>query len=283
CCTAATGASRWVVSGRARPGRGWPGGARQHVVLYELGAGPANAGITWLTVADPQGILTPEAVEAAASAADHHQPRPVMVAVEDTHMASGGRVWPAGALATLATVATRRSLHMHLDGARLWHAQAATGRSMAELAAPATTVMCCLSKGLGAPVGSLLAGPSDLMAEAVVERQRLGGAMRQAGVIAAAGLVAMRTMRDRLAEDHAQARRLAEAVASRWPGALVGPVETNIVVFEHPEPARLLSHLSGHGVQAGTIAPGVVRLVTHYDVDEGGIELACKALASSPA
>ncbi|HEY3811493.1 MAG TPA: beta-eliminating lyase-related protein, partial [Acidimicrobiales bacterium] len=167
---------------------------------------------------------------------------------------------------------------------RLWHAAVASGQSLRERAAPATTVTCCLSKGLGAPIGSLLAGPTDLMAAAVVERQRLGGAMRQAGVIAAAGLVAIRTGVARLVEDHERARRLAVAVADRWPAAGVDPKEvaTNIVVFFHPDADGLLAYLKQQGVLAGTVAPGVVRLVTHADVDDAGIEAACRAIAGAP-
>jgi threonine aldolase len=155
---------------------------------------------------------------------------------------------------------------------------------MAARASFATTVMSCLSKGLGAPIGSLLAGPADVIDEALLHRKRLGGAMRQAGVIAAAGLVAMEDFEARLSDDHLRARRLAEAVADRWPDGRCHPkhVQTNIVVFSHPEPDRLIEHLNGSGVLAGTIAPGTVRLVTHSDVDDAGIERACRALTSSP-
>jgi threonine aldolase len=144
--------------------------------------------------------------------------------------------------------------------------------------------MCCLSKGLCAPVGSVLAGPADVIATARAERQRLGGGMRQAGVIAAAGLVALETMVDRLADDHARARRLAEAVAERWPGGGCDPdqVTTNMVIFGHGAPDRLLDHLRAEGVVAGTIAPGVVRFVTHHAVDDDGVERACKAVAAAP-
>ncbi len=181
------------------------------------------------------------------------------------------RRWPAAT-----------GLAVHLDGARLWHAAIASGQTMRERAALATTVTCCLSKGLGAPVGSVLAGPADLMDAAVLERKRLGGAMRQSGVIAAAGLVAMRHGFDRLADDHERAQRLAGAVADRWPEAGLDPkaVVTNIVVFSHPNPARLIDYLEGEGVLAGTVAPGVVRLVTHADVDDQGIEVACQAIAA---
>jgi threonine aldolase len=144
--------------------------------------------------------------------------------------------------------------------------------------------MACLSKGLCAPVGSLLAGPEAVIARARVERHRLGGAMRQVGVIAAAGLVALSSMVDRLAEDHARAGRLAEAVADRWPGCGLDPesVETNCVVFAHPDPGLLLDHLGSAGVLAGTISPGVVRLMTHRDVSDAGIEQAIAAVAGAP-
>jgi threonine aldolase len=173
---------------------------------------------------------------------------------------------------------------VHLDGARLFNAEVALGVGASRLAGPATTVMCCLSKGLCAPVGSLLAGPADLMEEARGERQRLGGGMRQAGVLAAAGLVALRTMIERLADDHWRARRLAESVADRWPdaGVIPGEIRTNCVTFRHPRPDVLLDHLRDEGVLAGTIAPGVVRLMTHHDVDDDDVERARKAVAAAP-
>jgi threonine aldolase len=152
------------------------------------------------------------------------------------------------------------------------------------MAAPVTTVMSCLSKGLCAPVGSVLAGPADVIAASRVERHRLGGAMRQAGVIAAAGLLALRTMVERLADDHSRARRLAQAVGERWPEAGCDPdrVQTNIVVFDHGDPDALLDHLRADGILAGTIAPGVVRFVTHRDVDDAGLDRAVKAVATAP-
>ena len=195
-------------------------------------------------------------------------------------MPAGGRAFHRDDVAAVAAVGPP----VHLDGARLWNAAVAIGCPPAELAAPATTVMGCLSKGLGAPVGSFLAGPADLMGQARVERQRLGGAMRQAGVLAAAGLVALGN-RARMAEDHARADRLAAAVADRWPGALrvepSGPT-TNMVLFEHPRPAELVAHMADQGVRAGLVEPGVVRLVTHLDVDDEGIDRALAALRRAP-
>jgi threonine aldolase len=219
-----------------RPGDAVITGRRQHVVLYEEGAGPVNAGVTFLVVDDESGALDPEAVDLAVESGRHHQPQARLVAVEDTHMASA-----------------------------------------------ATTVMSCLSKGLGAPVGSLIAGPADLIEEAKLHRKRLGGTMRQSGVIAAAGLVALGRV-ERLAEDHERARRLAEAVVDRWPGIGFDPstVETNIVAFSPPEPESLLEHLASGGVAGGTVAPGRVRLVTHADVDDAGVERACSLIAKAP-
>jgi threonine aldolase len=130
----------------------------------------------------------------------------------------------------------------------------------------------------------VLAGPADLIDRARLERHRLGGAWRQAGIIAAAGLVALRTMRSRLFEDHVRAVRLAEVVADRWPGAGLEPsaVQTNIVIFPHPDAGALLAHLAAHGVLAGTVAPGRVRLVTHHGVDDDGLRRAMAALTSAP-
>ena len=259
-------------------------GARQHIVIYENGAGGRNAGVQFTSIPDDDGTLRPADVRWVIDAASHHYPKPGLVCVENTHMPADGAPWPIGDLHTVASLARGAGLPVHMDGARLFHAEVATGTSAAAYAAEATTVMCCLSKGLCAPVGSLLAGPADVIEAARGERQRLGGGMRQAGVIAAAGLVALRTMVDRLADDHARAARLAEAVAGRWSDGGCDPerVRTNIVTFRHAQPEAVLDHLAHEGVIAGTIAPGVIRLVTHHDVDDDGIERACKAIAASP-
>ena len=173
-------------------------------------------------------------------------------------------------------------LPVHLDGARLWNAAVASGTTVAARAATATTVTCCVSKGLGAPVGSLLAGPADLVAQARAERKRLGGAMRQVGILAAAGLVALERI-DRLAEDHTRARLLAQAAARRWPGSVdVALVHTNIVCLEVPDPEGLLAHLAAAGVLALSGSATTVRLVTHADLDDADIARAVAALESAP-
>ncbi len=267
-----------------RPGDVVVAGARQHVVIYEAGAAARNAGVQFHTVSDTGGVMDAADVQWALDASFHHQPRVGLVCVENTHMPASGAPWPLAALQRVAAVAGAAGLHVHMDGARLWHAEVATGIPAAAFAEPATTVMCCLSKGLCAPVGSLLAGSADLIGRAREERSRLGGGMRQAGVIAAAGLIALTSMVDRLAEDHERAHRLALAVAERWPDAGCDPaaVRTNIVTFRPPDALGVLAHLQGAGIRAGTIAPGTVRLVTHRDVDDHDVDLACKALAAAP-
>jgi len=265
----------------ATPGSWVVAGARQHVVIYESGAGALNAGVQFHELADDDGTLDPRDVATSVAAVDYHQPKVGAICVENTHMPANGAAWPLERLDAVAAAAP--GVPIHMDGARLFHAEVASGVSAATYASRATTVMCCLSKGLCAPVGSLLAGPADVMAGARLERQRLGGGMRQAGVIAAAGLVALRTMVDRLADDHQRARRLSEAVADSLPESGCDPatITTNIVTFRHQDPDRLLAHLRSEGVVAGTIAPGVVRFVTHHDVDDAGVERTAKALASA--
>jgi threonine aldolase len=250
-------------------------GRGAHLVRHEMGAAGTNAVAQLHPLDDEDGTLDPAEVATAIEAVEHHWPEVSAVAVENTHMPSGGTVWPLDRLAAVAAL----GVPVHLDGARLFNAEVASGTAAAAFAAHATTVMCCLSKGLGAPVGSLLAGPADLVAAGRDERKRLGGAMRQAGVLAAAGLVALRDHVDRLADDHARAARLAEALgldASRCP--------TNCVVFRPPAgTAHVLGVLADHGVLGGTIAPGTIRLMTHLDVDDDGVERALSALRTSGA
>ena len=263
-----------------RPGSLVLAGRRAHVIAHEDGAAARNAGVQLHALTDDGGTIDPEEVRWAIEAQAHHWPAPSLLCLEDTYMAACGAVMPAPAVGELASL----GLPVHLDGARLWNAEVATGVPACDFCAAATTVMCCLSKGLCAPVGSLLAGPEDVVAEARNERHRLGGGMRQAGVIAAAGLVALDQMVERLADDHRRAKALAAAVAERWPAAArdVADVATNIVTFAHPDTAGLLAYLEAKGVRAGTIAPGVMRLVTHHDVDDAGVDRACTAIACAP-
>jgi threonine aldolase len=259
-------------------------GRRQHVVIYENGAGARNAAVQFSAVDDDDGTIAAADLAWAVDAASHHHVRPGLVCVENTHMPADGAPWPLEALRAVAAEAGAAGLPLHMDGARLFNAEVATGVAAATYAAEATTVMCCLSKGLCAPVGSLLAGPADVISEARGERQRLGGGMRQAGILAAAGLVALGQMVERLAEDHRRARRLADAVAERWPDGGCDPsrVVTNVVTWRSTDALALVDQLAAQGVRAGTIAPGVVRLVTHHDVDDAGVDRAVKALLAAP-
>jgi threonine aldolase len=266
----------------APPGSLVVAGRSQHVVAYEQGAAARNAGVQFATVDDDDGTVALSEVERARSAGAYHHAALALVCVENTHMAAGGMPYPLEALRALGSAAGGVPLHM--DGARLFNAEVATGTPAATLAGPATTVMCCLSKGLCAPVGSLLAGPAELQGSFRLERKRLGGAMRQAGVLAAAGLVALTAMVGRLAEDHRRARRLAEAVAERWPGSGLDPdkVATNIVVARLGSPEAVIDHLRSRGVLAGSVGPGMLRLVTHHDVDDAGLERALSAIGDAP-
>jgi threonine aldolase len=253
-------------------------GARQHVVVREAGGAGLNTGAQLATLDDSDGTIDPAEVARRVADGRVGWAAPGAVFVEDTHGEAGGRVWPIDRLAEVAAA----GLPVHLDGARLWNAAVASGTSVADRAAAATTVSCCLSKGLGAPVGSLLAGPADLVVRARIERKRLGGGMRQVGILAAAGLVALERV-DRLSEDHCRARRLADAAAARWPRSIdVGLVDTNIVFVTLDDPARVLAHLAEHGVLAVPGSATTIRLVTHADVDDDDIGRAVAAIGSAP-
>jgi threonine aldolase len=277
-----TMANQIAVRVLARPGTTVIAGRRQHVVAYEAGAAARNAAVQFHLVPDPDGVVPAEDVTHAVSLAAYHQPEVSLVCIENTHMGSGGIPWTLDQLDALSAAAG--DLPVHMDGARLFNAEVAVGATAAAMAARATTVMSCLSKGLCAPVGSLLAGDAALVETARVERKRLGGAMRQAGIVAAAGIVALRTMIERLADDHRRAHRLAEAVAERWPdvGADPARVRTNIVVFSPPGATAVVAHLRAHGVLADMTEPSVIRLVTHHDVDDEGIDRALVAIAKAP-
>lgn len=261
-----------------RPGTVVLVGRRQHVVVREAAGAGRNAAAQLVSLDDADGTLDPAEVARWVADARVGWAEPSAVFVEDTHGEVGGRVWPLDRLSAVADV----GLPVHLDGARLWNAAVSSGTTVAERSATATTVTCCVSKGLGAPVGSLLAGPGDLVGRARVERKRLGGGMRQVGVLAAAGLVALGRI-DRLADDHERARRLAKAAAARWPGSVdVGLVHTNIVRIEVGDPAPVLTHLEQEGVLAVPGSATTVRLVTHADLDDADVDRAVAALESTP-
>ena len=255
---------------------------RAHVYRYEAAAAPANSGVQMHPLWD-----LPDGVRMAVEGVEHHLPTPALVVIENTYMALSGAPIDAPEMATLCGIAAEGGLSVHVDGARVWNAAIALGTSPRELVAGADTVMFCLSKGLGAPVGSVLCGPAAVIGEAHEHRHRWGGAMRQAGIIAAAGIVALETMVDRLAEDHARARALGEALADRWPGSVdPATVNTNIVCADMQKlPAGFVGLLDREGVRTGTLDPRTFRLVTHKDVDDEGIAFTIgvfDALAEAP-
>jgi threonine aldolase len=265
-----------------RPGTEVLCGERAHVYRYEQASAAGNAGVQLRPLPDGGGVLAPGDVARAVTAQQHHFPELSALAIENTHMPASGRPWRLEELDALFAVAREHGLGVHCDGARLWNAAVAQETAPRDLVAGTDTTMFCLSKGLCAPVGSLLCGRRDLIARARAERSRLGGGMRQVGVLAAAGIVALETMVDRLVDDHERAHTLAEALAECFPGS-VDPtvVETNIVCARAAAlPADLLERLAAYGVLAGTIDPDTVRFVTHVDVDDDGIDRARAALSA---
>jgi len=254
--------------------------ARSHIRSFEAAAAAAMSGLQVHPLGDGDGRVDPAEIDAAVADSDHHLPPISLCTIENTHMASGGRVVPPLHVAAVGAACERADLPLYCDGARLWNAAVALGVSAADLVAPATAVMFCFSKGLGAPVGSMLCGTAGVIAEAADWRGRFGGAMRQSGVIAAAALVGLETMVERLAEDHARARRLADAIAERWPGSTdPAAVETNIVCASLAAlPDGFIERLEHQGVRTGHLGAATVRMVTHCDVDDADLRRAIDAL-----
>ena len=256
--------------------------ARSHVFNYELAMMAWFSGCVARPVRAEDGVLTWEAIRREIRPLGPHWAPTGVIALENTHNMAGGTVTPVEVMDEICDRAHELGLKVHLDGARMFNAAAFLGRPAGELCAKADTVMFCLSKGLGAPVGSMLAGRADLIAQGRLYRKRLGGGMRQAGVLAAAGLIALEEMPKRLAEDHANARFLAEAI-SRIPGLRVTHrVETNIVIFDVAGTAMTTQEFSAalksRGVLINGINPVEMRLLTHYDADRGACERALAAI-----
>ena len=248
--------------------------ARAHIARAELGAHAAYSGITMRTWRDARGGVDLAAVREmyAPDMGPFFVPT-AAISVENTHNFAGGTVLPLADLTALREYADSVGAAVHLDGARIWNAHVATGTPLADYGRIADVLAVCLSKGLGAPVGSALIGPSELIAEARVWRTRMGGGMRQVGILAAAGLHALDHHVDRLADDHAHARLLADAC-----GVDPETVDTNIVVVEHEDAAGFVQAAAEAGVRIAAVGPSTVRLVTHLDVDRAAAERAAAAL-----
>ena len=265
-------------------------GDQAHIFRYEAGSSSALGGIPQFQIPnDPDGTLPLDQVEAAIRGDDQHEPRTKLIALENTHNRCGGTVLPPAYLREVRALADQHGLKVHLDGARVFNAAVALGIDVKELTHYVDSVTFCLSKGLSAPVGSVICGTDEFIAEARRKRKMLGGGMRQAGILAAAGIVALEQMIDRLVDDHANARRLAEGLADT-PGFVVEVerVQTNIVFFELDPGVKVTADLVTERMlehRVKLISPGVhfrrFRAVTHAGVDRAEIDHALLAFKDS--
>ncbi|HEY3860833.1 MAG TPA: GntG family PLP-dependent aldolase [Verrucomicrobiae bacterium] len=259
--------------------------ANAHIYYYEGGGPAALSGVMCRLLQGQRGVFNGADLDAALRPSDPHFPRSRLVCLETTHNRGGGKVWPMNTIQDVAEVARRNGLQLHLDGARLWNAASATGIAEKDWAAPFDTVSVCYSKGLGAPVGSALVGPKTLIARARRFRKMFGGGMRQAGIVAAGALFALRHHRARLAEDHANAKALAEGI-SRCEGIEIAPaeVETNMVRFRVPGmPVQdVVERLRARGVLVLAADRLTIRAVTNLMVSEKDIPEAISAISQAP-
>jgi threonine aldolase len=250
-----------------------------HPIIAEAGGPAAISGAVLCPVDGERGMFDADTLRAHLRPPDRYMPRSRLVSLEQTTNIAGGRVWPLEQMQSVVAVAREAGMRAHLDGARLMNAVVASGVPARDDASLFDTAWLDFTKGLGAPVGAVLAASRELIDEAWRYKQMWGGSLRQAGIIAAAGLYALDHHVDRLAEDHANARALAEGLAE-VPGIELDPaeVETNIVVFGYREPAALCTALEREGVLMGAVGPRAVRAVTHLDVDRTNIDTALAAV-----
>jgi threonine aldolase len=263
---------------------------KAHIMISELGGAARFSGLQTRGLPGYRGRLTPEQVRATTHAdGTFHTPRTSVLALETSHNTAGGAVWPLDELRAVVATARELGIHVHLDGARLLNATTAQGSSPAEIGALFDTVTICLSKGLGCPLGALIAGSEELMHRARMEKHRFGGAMRQAGIVAAAGLYALDHNLERLADDHAHALRLAEGWAAAGLPIDLEQVETNFVQVDVGALGlgewEAVGLIREHGVLLSrTMRPGVLRAVTHLDVGDDDVaealELVPRALGA---
>lgn len=255
--------------------------AEAHLVYYEAGGISGVAGCIPLPVPGDRGVLRAEEVERHLRRPDQHYPVTRLVCVENTHNRAGGTITPVGVMKELRQLCDARQLALHVDGARIFNASVALDIPAADLVADADSVSFSLSKGLSAPVGAVLAGSAEFIGRARRARKMLGGGMRQAGIIAAAGLVGLRTGIDRLREDHEQARSLAAKLAE-LPGLSVSPAETNFVMIDTGAwgigAAQLVAELKSRGIAASARPPHTVRFVTHRQVGDAEADILVAAL-----
>lgn len=254
--------------------------AESHIFYYEVAGMAVMAGVQARQVTGCRGILSAEAIRQVIRPRDIHQPSSRLICLENSHNRAGGTCYTQSQLRDIQGVAAQNGIRVHMDGARIFNAAAAQKTSVGEIARYVDTVQFCLSKGLGAPIGSLVVGSRDFIDKARRYRKMLGGGMRQAGIIAAAGIVALTTMTDRLAEDHAHARTLAEALANQGYAIDLAAVETNIVIFERQgDVPAFIAQLGQHGIKANQFGEHKVRMVTHYGVSRDDIDYTVSILA----
>ena len=258
--------------------------ARSHILDWEMAMTAAFSGCQARTVAGERGILTWSQIKPAIGAKIYYRAQTGLVCIENTHNMAGGTVTPLPILEEIWAGAREAGLPVHLDGARVFNAATALGIGVAELTRGFDTVMFCLSKGLGAPVGSMLVGSREAIDRARIFRKALGGGMRQAGVLAAAGLIALKEMPARLGEDHANARLIAEAIAADSTAEIdLDAVQTNIVIFtlrNNGDASAFCAALKEKGVLASSVGPNSVRFVTHYNVDRSACEEAASIIVA---
>jgi threonine aldolase len=266
-----------------RPGDEVIAADRAHIFTSEAGGGSCFAGVQTWPLTTKRGIFTPADVAAAVrEPGGRHSPRSRLLALEQTVNRGGGAVWPLDAIEGVANCARRYGLSLHMDGARILNAQVASGVSARRMAAPVDSVWLDLSKGLGCPIGGVLAGSRAFIDEAWAWKHRMGGAMRQSGVLAAAGIYALEHNVERLAEDHANAQRLAEMIGGLAGIRIMNPeVDTNIVFLDPSpggrRPKEVVAALARRGVRMGTSYGGMIRAVTHLDVGADDVEAAAVA------
>lgn len=243
-----------------------------HPYHYEVGGAAVISGVQTRLIQGERGLLDPQTLFSAVRPYNIHFAQAALVMVENTANRGGGTVYPLSVLEQIGQGCRERGLRLHMDGARVMNAVVASGKSLAQVVAPVDSVSICLSKGLGAPIGSILAGPADMIFRARKVRKMLGGGMRQAGYIAAAGRYALKHHVARLAEDHRRAQDLAKGLNALGLGTR--PVETNMVYVQIPEAEAAAERLNAAGVLCFALSNDAIRLVTHLDVDDAGIERA---------
>ncbi|OOE10757.1 low-specificity L-threonine aldolase [Fictibacillus arsenicus] len=280
--TSGTQGNQLAVLGYCSPGDEIIVESESHIFFYEGGAISALAGVQPRVIKGIKGEMNPKEVKSAIRSEDIHFPDTSLICLENTHNRSGGSVVSTGNMKDIFEVAKQASIPVHIDGARLFNAAVASNKKVTDYTQYCDSVQICLSKGLGSPVGSLLAGKKELIQKARKWRKRLGGGLRQAGFLAASGIISLTEMVDRLAEDHEKAMRLANAIEDINGLSLKNRPDTNIVIINiektHKSNEEFLEDLKKEGVLAVSFGEGQIRLTTHYDVGFDDIEQAISAL-----